>query len=426
MKTKYIAATRYLSIMLLILMAACRKSDVAGAAQPSPITGEKRPVGTPSGNITTQNIGTMGGIIGLPDSSIVITIPAGALPAPTDISIQPITNTNIAGLGAAWRLTPHGTIFQKPVSITLSYAAMQDSVNLPQTLSLAYQDSSGIWQCTGGNIIDTAKKTVTFKSTHFSDWSLMPWLMLKPVQATLGDGEELTLQALHYIPYQQCNCDDDLIVPIPEGKPYPVGDPQPLDKKYIGQWNLAGPGTLIPTTTNEAVYKAPASILSFYTATVSLQLKSAHTLILVSNIRLSPNNSFEMRVNNGAWKSYDAAAFRLDAGKAGISFISGVERLSMFFPDAKGTYEWDGVYGNQTTGFNYWPNGTGTAYESNYEKGLGLYDSGGSINITSFGDVGQYITGSFSIQPAGYYSTADGHQIGAYPIEARFRLKRTR
>lgn len=411
---------------MIFLLGGCRKTDVPDPVSPSDNTGKIQPVGTPQGDIVSKSIGPEGGSISLPDNAVTVTVPAGALAAPAVVGIQPVSNTNPAALGKAYRLTPHGQRFQKPVAIKFSYANASDSVNLPEALGLAYQDSAGVWQFTGGNAVDTVQKTVTYQSTHFSDWSLMRWLVLKPVQAKLGDGEELTLGAFHYVPFKQCNCDEDIIVPIPEGKPYPVGDPQPLDRKYINKWSLAGPGTLIPTTANEAVYKAPASIVAYYTAAVSLQLKSAHTLLLVSNIQLVPAGTFEMRINGGAWKAYSAAAFQLEPGKAGISFISDNERLSMFFPNAKGTYEWDGVYGNHTTGFNYWPNGTATVYESTYEKNVGIYESGGSVRITEYGDVGQYIAGSFTLEPSGYYSATTGKQLGTYNIEARFRLKRAR
>ncbi|MFT3701685.1 MAG: hypothetical protein QM802_04920 [Agriterribacter sp.] len=181
---------------------------------------------------------------------------------------------------------------------------------------------------------------------------------------------------------------------------------------------------MIPGVDNLAAYKAPANIIANTTATVSLQLKSTHTLILVSNIKLQSNNWFEMRIGNGPWKSYEASAVQLDATKCSIAFIQNQERLSMFFPASKGTHGWDEVVGFGTAAFNYWPNGAATAYEANYTKDLGLFDSDGSVEITQYGAVGGFVEGTFTIDPAGYYNVSDSHQIGTYKIEGRFKLKR--
>lgn len=426
MKQQFIITSRYFTILFFILLlASCRKDPVTPNQISSDTTGKKQPVGTPLGNVFTKSIGTEGGTVTLPDNSVSISIPAGALSAATNINIQPITNTNPAGFGNAFRLTPHGELFQKPITITFSYASIKDSITVPETLGLSYQDGNGVWQFAGGSTVDTVRKTVSFQSTHFSDWELMPWLILRPVQTTLNEGEEVTIEALHYIPVEKCNCDDDWLLPPLKMKPYPVGDPQPLDKKYIGQWNLIGQGTLIPTTSNEAVYKAPASITIDKTATVTLQLKSQHTLILVSDINLKSNNSFEMRINGGAWKSYNAVGYVQMPGQAAVAFNTDNIRFSMYFPASVGSHAWDNLSGNYTSAFNYWPSGTTTVYQgSYYDSNNDLRDSGGSVTITEFGKVGEYITGTFSAQPAGYYSTSTGKQIGTATIEARFHLKR--
>ncbi|MFT3701686.1 MAG: hypothetical protein QM802_04925 [Agriterribacter sp.] len=225
-------------ILLLQLVSSCKKNDVSLPDQGHSFEGEPRPTGIIAGEAITKKIGIAGGTISTPDHSISIYIPAGALSADTTISIQPLTNTNLAGIGNAYRLLPHGNIFQKEVSITVSYTPFIDSLNLPETLGLSYQDDKGVWQFSGNNVVDTSEKTVTFNSMHFSDWALMRWLILKPVNATLQQGEELTLEALHYIPLEPCNCGDDIFEPIPGA--YPVGKPQRLEQQYIGTWKLNG------------------------------------------------------------------------------------------------------------------------------------------------------------------------------------------
>jgi hypothetical protein len=91
----------FLALLLLFvsfLQTACNKKNDNEPETP-PITGVKRAVGTPDGTATSKTIGAEGGTIALPDNAVSISIPAGALPAATNISIQPITNTNVAAIG---------------------------------------------------------------------------------------------------------------------------------------------------------------------------------------------------------------------------------------------------------------------------------------------------------------------------------------
>jgi len=425
MKQHFTLSPLFLFLLgIALLQTACNKKDDSQPA-PETVTGEKRPTGVSEGAAINKIIGTEGGTIALPGNAITVTVPAGALSEPTSISIEPITNTNLAGIGKAFRLTPHGKQFNKPVAISFSYAVISDSISSPDVLGLAYQDNNGVWQFTGGSVVDTAQKTVTYNSTHFSDWSMMPWLMLRPYNSILAEGEEKNIQAYRFIPFEKCEC---LFMPIPKfGSDYPVGDPVLLDRKHIESWNLVGPGTLIPTTGNEGVYKAPANIPLNTSATVIVKLKSElHTLLLQSNITLLSNSTFEIRLNNGPWKSLPVALVQLFPGKLSIATDGTVkEKLSMFFPQKKGSFAWDeDDNGDIVTGFNYFPAGAPSpVYMPNYDdETKDWHYSSGNITITELGDVGQFTTGAFKLSPSGLYEM--GKQISKATIEGRFRLKR--
>jgi hypothetical protein len=422
--------TRAMGILLIgiaSLHTACsKKADPV--PPPAGVTGKKSPIGTSDGESVSKTIGAEGGTIMLPDTAVVITVPAGALTTPTTITIEPVTNTNVAGVGKAFRLTPHGTQFKKPVAITFSYAAISDSVTLPAALGLAYQGDDGVWQFTTDNTIDTVHKTITYHSSHFSDWSMMQWLSLKPIQTSLGESEEVTIQALQFIPLAPCHCDEDLVVPLPSlGAGYPVGDPVPLDRKYIGSWQLAGTGTLIPTTGNQAVYKAPPKIPFNTTATVSCQLKSAHTLILVSNVVLLSDNTFELRINGGPWRQIEVALTQLQPGQLSIATpgVGNDVTLTMFFPQRKGTSPWgDDASGNVVSGFFYAPSGGSDPHYSGFYEDLdGNHYSGGNMNISVLGGIGEFTTGTFTLNPSGYY--LGGKQKTTDVIEGRYKLKRS-
>ncbi|MBN8790216.1 MAG: hypothetical protein J0I84_24295, partial [Terrimonas sp.] len=165
---------------LPVLFVSCKKEKKQVDDAPLVITPLVRPSGISTGVAVTKIIGTSGGTIRSADGSLLIVIPAGALDINTTITVEPITNTNIAGIGSAFRLTPHGKIFSKPVTIIWAWAAHADSIGLLQTLGLAYQMDDGVWKFTGADSFDANNKTVSFSTTHFSDWSLMNRISLTP------------------------------------------------------------------------------------------------------------------------------------------------------------------------------------------------------------------------------------------------------
>ena len=87
-----------------------------------------------------------GGELTSADGTLRLTIPAGALSTATDIAIQPISNELTGGIGDAYRLTPHGQTFSKPVTITFNYNAADTVGSRPEFLDIAFQDAEGSWQ----------------------------------------------------------------------------------------------------------------------------------------------------------------------------------------------------------------------------------------------------------------------------------------
>ena len=420
----FFAKTLYAFFLLAVIFVAitgCQKKDNLQPAPVDEVKGAVRPIGTSLGNIISKQIGPEGGVIKTADDAISISIPAGALAANTIIGIEPVTNTNLAGLGKAYRLMPHGQQFAKPVDLKFSYQDVKDSIAMQEALGLSYQDEKGIWHFMGNHALDTTAKTVTYKSTHFSDWALMPWLVLSPYYKIVSEDEEVDIEALQYIPLKECNCDDDFLVP-PVDKGYPVGAPQPLDRKYVKEWKLNGPGFMIAGTDNYAFYKAPAAIPVTYTTAVSLHLKSKHQLILVSNITLLSKDLFEWRFNGGAWKKLDAKLVSLGKDRLAIAFVSGNTSLSITWPTGTMFFPWG--TDNYMAAFNYFPETRDKFYKCFYKIDNVDNPSGGGVTITQMGKPGEYCSGSFSLTPSGYYSAADNKQLSSATIEGRFKLKR--
>jgi hypothetical protein len=145
-------------------------------------------VGAPNGPATTKSIGPAGGSIASPDGRIVVDVPPNALPYPVDFSIQPITNLAHGGVGSAYRLEPSGQKFAPPIEVSFKFDAQDLKGYSPETLAIAYQDPTGVWQSFRTVNIDQASKTLTVATTHFTDLSVWT-IRLSPEKATLRVGE---------------------------------------------------------------------------------------------------------------------------------------------------------------------------------------------------------------------------------------------
>src|SRR6185295_4761394 len=81
----------------------------------------------------TTTIGSDGGTISIPEAGVTVTVPSGALSAPTVISM-----TARAGAPIAYDFAPHGITFAQPLTFTQSlYGTDVGLLDLPY-LQLAY------------------------------------------------------------------------------------------------------------------------------------------------------------------------------------------------------------------------------------------------------------------------------------------------
>lgn len=161
--------TRWLCV--LAVMAACGGSSADDDDEVP--TGSPQPteVGIPIGPATTATIGPEGGMVVAEDATLIV--PAGALAAPTEISIQPITNHAWTSPTGAYRLTPDGITFAIPVELQLRYelAALEGSA--PGFLSIAYQNAEGFWAVLRSSVVDPAQQHVSVALEHFTDYAVV-------------------------------------------------------------------------------------------------------------------------------------------------------------------------------------------------------------------------------------------------------------
>lgn len=166
-------------------------------------------VGTPSGSPVEKTIGPAGGTLASADDLLTIEVPAGALGADTQLGIQPLTRTAPNGLGLGFRLTPAGTTFSSPVTLTFNPTTEQLTGTALALTGIGYQDSSGVWRWMRGVERDEAIGRVSVTTTHFSDWSLLAGAQLRPASASVKTGETLTLTAV------ECWTEEEELAPLP-------------------------------------------------------------------------------------------------------------------------------------------------------------------------------------------------------------------
>jgi hypothetical protein len=409
-----------LAVLCMLLLTACTKKD-SPLKPTTPATGVVRPVGAPTGPAITKQVGANGGFISNHDGSMKVTIPAGALADATTISVEPIENTNPGGIGMGYRLLPHGITFLKPVSITFSYEAMSQQVSYAQALGIAFQDEKGIWQYLAEPVINTNNKTITVNSTHFSDWTLMLWMFLTPQTADVDVNGQVALKAVRVLPTA---IEGDILVPLvpPEDGSIPVGEQVALEKKYIKKWDLAGAGVL-ESEGAAATYFAPAAVPpdNPVAVTLALNLKSA-AVTLITAINIS-GSSISLRVNGGAWRNISATAF-----KAGDTYnllgAEGGQIIDLKFEAKTGflPYTYGGNMQSKNS-FTLSENNALDSYKCFYINGESILLSDGGITVTSLGATDGYLTGTFTVVPAGRFSTLDGRYLGSANIEGKFRVK---
>ena len=256
-----------------------------GAPQPSGFTPTyaAAPKGTASGAETTQTIDAAGGTLTSADGGIDLTIPAGALATPTTVSIQPISNTAPNGLATAYRLTPEGTTFSQPVTITFHLPASQAAA-LDSTFVVSQHDD-GLWYSQPQQARDATANTVSVPATHFSDWTLSQTLRLSPQQARVRTTNATTFTAQVVV----LKPDDPADLANPSGDPA-VAVPTPVNLNDLSirdtisntyrewavngiPWGVTAVGFINEQSDLTGIFKAPVNVPNPASEAVSLSVQ---------------------------------------------------------------------------------------------------------------------------------------------------------
>ncbi len=122
-------------------------------------------------------IGTAGGTVSAQNGTVRLTIPAGALPSATQITVDRVTNPpadpNLAG-GTSFDFGPDGTQFAVPVTMQLTWdPALIPGDVAPEQFTLA-KLVSGVWEpLASAPVVNAAARTVAAPVSSFSSYSIV-------------------------------------------------------------------------------------------------------------------------------------------------------------------------------------------------------------------------------------------------------------
>ena len=153
-------------------------------------------IGQPDGEKNSTIIDKEGGRLISADKKIELVIPEGALATKTTISIQPITNTSIDGVGKGYGFEPSGTQFQIPVQLIFHYTDKDMEDGSPQLMSIATQNEKGVWYGLKEVKLDTVSKTITGNIKHFSTWALSWGISLRPEKTRVKVSKTVDIKAI--------------------------------------------------------------------------------------------------------------------------------------------------------------------------------------------------------------------------------------
>ena len=357
-------------------------------------------------------VGPAGGDFTASDSRLKLEFPAGALAAPTTITIQPVEDHCPAASGNAYLITPHDLSFQKPVKLTLNYGDSDIVNTIPAALTIAYQDAQGFWQTPGNMTKDTTNHQVSVLTNHFSSWALFRAVELTPASTVVQPGGSVRLTVDEYVDFS-----NDSLLPIPA----------PISKKTLAvkSWSLSGEGKLTPGK-DVADYTAPNAIPAINPVAVSATLNTTgpEKFLLVSNIYIG-NEGLTFRIDNGPWMH----------GPASDAFFNGYYNeftaANSTTPQADGVrINWMGdshlndfvswkitwprfQYGEQSN-INY----TQISVPSGKPSPGGIY-----FYQAMKTEVTPYVIGTFYLQQAGKTVVVQNPQFSNHKIEGFFKVK---
>ena len=253
-------------------------------------------VGVVTGTTTSAiSIGPAGGSVSSSDGKMLLAVPAGALAANTVISIQTLSNNAHGKVGSAYRLTPNGQTFTKPVTLSFAYSDADLDGTAPEFLGAAFQTPTGLWKWLGVATVNIANKNVSVNTSHFTDFSAVKGLQIRPPKKTVKPNATVALEV------RACyeRIDEDL-ADLRPGLGYDCDNDQgPTSALTVDQWSvnsrLGGGGVFgtVAGSGTSATYTAPTTAPTPPTVAVSARARVqgiGGTTLVVSNITITEDS----------------------------------------------------------------------------------------------------------------------------------------
>lgn len=442
---------------------ACKKNSTEEALteynEPTaPIHSER---GKTTGAAITTVIGPAGGTLQTSGGTVTITVPAGAVTSATTFSIQPVENTLRTGKldQRAFRLLPENLNFNQPVTVKVKYDPSVITTGVEDVLRLAYQTTEGYWKGLPA-VLDKNDRSLTVMVNHFCDFAFYEAYELLADKTIAGAGETVRLK----VGVIEAGSEDHLLAPlIPQitsefdnngTEIYSILH-RPYATRVLDWKLLTGTGTLKPKNNGylemaDADYNAPETISQPDEALVEVQLegiapipdpsapggkRTPGQLWLRKAIKLLPSSYMQIQVDGKDTIITDAL---LAMHANGLTSITGIDNSAgigidiTFSGSANGGYScgdhsqpgkafilmtYDNITSQPKLATSVYCESTGGSTVEKF--------SGGNVNITQFGAVGQVIEGSFTGTLYAEVPNGNACEFTTKHVSVAFRIIRT-
>jgi hypothetical protein len=295
------------ALIITTLLLGCTSSPKVTEKGTPPTVTKK---GTPQGELAKSTIGAAGGSLTSVDGKAKLTVPVGALSADAEFGLQALSSVSPGAIGSGWRLTPDGQTFSTPVKLEVAYTDGALAGVPRQAVAFATQRTDGVWQIEATATLDDVSKMASATISHFSDWSLVFGVQMRPASATVKVGKQLPLNIAHCFAKER---EDDLAWIGYECDPT-EGDLAPLlpivkTLKWSVNGVEGGDGTFgtVKGADNHGIFDAPQRkpVSNLVAVSAEVALFGAGKTLVVSNVTVTDDGTNYAGTFNSSLNSAD-------------------------------------------------------------------------------------------------------------------------
>ncbi len=221
-------------------------------------------------------IGSSGGAIRSSDGTLTLRVPAGALGAPTPMSIGITTNEAPGALGSGYDLSPAGLSFAKPAVLSLRYGTGTLPAEGIDGVAVAVLAGAG-WAALTGGQIDTSSRSllIRVRSTSPADVPAAArttrTALKVPSSSRLGANQAIAVRVPEWLPTKgKLPLQVDVrTTPSSAGSEFTYEFVGAVLNNVTVKWAKPSSGSLDSTTRLQTNYTAPSRIAHVYVPVAS-------------------------------------------------------------------------------------------------------------------------------------------------------------